>query len=114
MQLGTRRLAGLLIAFGATVAAAFAVGHFAANPPQDFAWDSAVRTGTAMGTTLLALFTGYLAFVTRADLQLTASLAREAYRPVVVADGTRTFTYEPETGGSTLLSGFVTWVVALP
>jgi hypothetical protein len=56
---------------------AFLVGHFAARKNTgSFDWELASVFGTALGTTLLALATGALAFTTSGDVRATWELAR--------------------------------------
>jgi hypothetical protein len=65
-----------LIALIGVCALAWCVGHFARRPDKGlFDWDLALIFGTALGTTLLAITTGALAFLTSRDVSATRELA---------------------------------------
>jgi len=58
------------------IAIAFLVGHYAARPETgSFDWELASIFGTAIGTTLLAIATGALAYTTTGDVRATWQLA---------------------------------------
>ena len=63
----------------AAVVAAFVLVGTLASPDEGFDWELASVFGTAVGTTLLALVTGWLAFTTRADF-----VARERPRVLIL------------------------------
>jgi hypothetical protein len=66
-------LGGLLF----IAAMAYLVGHYEARKNTGhFDWELASVFGTALGTTLLALATGALAFTTSGDVRATWELAR--------------------------------------
>jgi hypothetical protein len=70
------------------------VGRYAARPESgSFDWELASIFGTAVGTTLLALSTGFLAWTTSRDVTATEKIAqatvdeqRARNRPIVVAN----------------------------
>jgi hypothetical protein len=79
-----------LVALAAVVALSAVVG-FVGSPDTRFGWELAAVFGTALGTTLLAVATGWLAWSTRSEVRATqdlAELTREQYaaseRPVVL------------------------------
>ena len=59
---------------GLTVAAFLLVGDLASRH-EEFNWELASIFGTAVGTTLLALATGWLAYSTRSEVRATQKLA---------------------------------------
>jgi hypothetical protein len=68
-------LAGLGVALLVAVVGSFvAVGVWASHE-DDFEWELASIFGTAVGTTLLALATGWLAYSTRSEVRATQELA---------------------------------------
>jgi hypothetical protein len=85
-------LAVLAIALMAAGAAFYLVGHFARRPNTgSFDWELASVFGTAVGTFLLALATGGLAFTTARDVSQTSRLAdlaledrEDRVRPIVI------------------------------
>jgi hypothetical protein len=89
-RLLTWGLVGLLFIAGI----AFLVGHYGARKnTRHFDWELASVFGTALGTTLLALATGALAFTTSGDVRATWELARltrqdqeQRERPVVLVE----------------------------
>ena len=96
---------GLII--GVVVASFMAVGAWAGREEAgDFDWELASIFGTAVGTTLLALGTGWLAYSTRSEVRATQDLAEltrqeqvARERPVVlVKDPPR---FEQESGNPT-------------
>jgi hypothetical protein len=84
----------MLALVGLTVAAFWLVGDLASRH-EGFDWELASIFGTAVGTTLLALSTGWLAYSTRSEVRATqqlAELTREGLaaseRPLVLLVGT--------------------------
>lgn len=89
-----RLLAAGAVVLGIVALAFVLVGWLAARDHQSFDWELASIFGTAVGTTLLALSTGYLAYTTSGDVRATWELARltksdqdARERPVVVMLG---------------------------
>lgn len=92
-----RRAVGPLVMLalvGATVAAFWLVGDLASRD-EGFDWELASVFGTAVGTTLLALATGWLAYSTRSEVRATQQLAEltgegqaASDRPLVLLVGT--------------------------
>ena len=83
--LGLACLSGLAVVVGLS----WWVGWL--GPEKHFEWDLASIFGTALGTTLLALATGALAFLTARDVSATQALAHlgrveqeDRERPIVV------------------------------
>ena len=79
---------------GLTVAAFLLVGDLASRH-EEFDWELASIFGTAVGTTLLALATGWLAYSTRSEVRATQKLAEltqegqaASERPLVLLVGT--------------------------
>lgn len=89
-----RLLAAGAVVLGIVALAFVLVGWLAARDHQPFDWELASIFGTAVGTTLLALSTGYLAYTTSGEVRATSELARltksdqdARERPVVVMLG---------------------------
>ena len=68
------------------------IGVWSAEEPKDFDWGHALEAGVALGTSLLAIFTGWLAWTTRSEVRATSRLAEltaeeqaSRERPIVVA-----------------------------
>jgi hypothetical protein len=82
----------LSVVLALVTGASTAVGY--ATPGEAFDWDVASIFGTAVGTTLLALATGVLAYTTSRDVSATVEIARLTKedqdlrnRPIVLAEG---------------------------
>jgi len=80
-----------LLALAGVLGLSALVGFGGAPKKEEFDWDLASVFGTALGTTLLAIGTGALAWSTRADVRATQELAEltkkdqtERERPVVI------------------------------
>ena len=89
-----RLLAAGAVVLGIVALAFVLVGWLAARDHQSFDWELASIFGTAVGTTLLAIATGCLAYTTSGDVRATWELARltksdqdARERPVVVMLG---------------------------
>src|SRR2546423_14854080 len=71
-------LGGLLVAPVAAIVGFVLVGWLATRANSgDFDWELASVFGTAVGTTLLALATGFLAWTTSRDVSATEKIAEE-------------------------------------
>ena len=64
----------MLVVLGSVVGASIVVGFV--GPEEGFDWELASIFGTALGTTLLAVATGILAWSTSSDVRATWELAR--------------------------------------
>jgi hypothetical protein len=103
-----RGIAILAIALATVAAASIYVG-FVGSPDTRFSWELAAVFGTALGTTLLALSTGALAWSTRSEVRATqdlAELTREQQaaneRPVVLQESVG-WSGMPESGTLTIV-----------
>jgi hypothetical protein len=90
----------------ALVVASCVIVGYVGSPEERFDWELASIFGTAVGTTLLALATGWLAYSTRKEVRATqelAELTREDQvardRPVVMVEG---WNHEPGKVGGRL------------
>jgi hypothetical protein len=88
-----RALVVALVALVVVFAASALVGFVGAPHGERFSWELASVFGTALGTTLLAAATGWLAWSTRSEVRATQDLAEltraqqvASERPVVIAE----------------------------
>jgi hypothetical protein len=69
-----RVIAALVLTLAVVIGASTGVG-FVGSHDEDFSWELASIFGTALGTTLLAVATGWLAWSTRSEVRATQDLA---------------------------------------
>jgi hypothetical protein len=74
------------VALVAVVAASAFVGFVGAPHDEQFSWELASIFGTALGTTLLAAATGWLAWSTRSEVRATQDLAELTRRQQAASD----------------------------
>jgi len=92
------------LALAAVVALSALVG-FVGSPDTRFGWELAAIFGTALGTTLLAVATGWLAWSTRSEVRATQELAEltrrqqmASERPDVLLKRSASWSGSPPTG----------------
>jgi hypothetical protein len=75
-----------VVALGIVFVLSVVVGFVGATGHERFSWELASIFGTALGTTLLALSTGWLAWSTRSEVRATQDLAELTRRQQTASD----------------------------